>query len=71
MLLNVLKTLRRLRQFLSGSFVFRIFAVTNLYLYGRGKAKKETEKERNRRREETELEGVHGNGGGHPELPHG
>ena len=38
MLLNVLKTLRRLRQFLSGSFVFRIFAVTNLYLYGRGKA---------------------------------
>ena len=49
MILDVLKTLRRLRQFLSGSFVFRIFAVTNLYLYGRGKAKKETEKERNRR----------------------
>ena len=43
MLLNVLKTLRRLRQFLSGSFVFRIFAVTNLYLYGREQTKKDFE----------------------------
>ena len=34
MIPKVPKSVPRLRRFLSESFVFRIFAATNLYLYG-------------------------------------